>query len=80
MQDKSDMTPEQRKLDNLLQRLGMGKWAVGGTKAIWRYDPNQYVSEREAMEAAGITRFGPEVDVYERDGGYDVVQTREDDA
>ena len=80
MQDKSDMTPEQRKLDNLLQRLGMGKWAVGGTKAIWRYDPNQYVSEREAMEAAGITRFGPEVDVYEREGGYDVTQTREEDA
>jgi hypothetical protein len=80
MRDKSEMTPEQRKLDNMLQRLGMGKWAVGGTKAIWRYDPNQYVSEREAMEAAGITRFAPEVDVYERDGGYDVVQTREDDA
>ena len=80
MKDKSDMTPEQRKLDNMLQRLGMGKWAVGGTKAIWRYDPNQYVSEKEAMEAAGITRFAPEPDVYERDGGYDVVQTNEDNA
>jgi hypothetical protein len=80
MRDKSDMTPEQRKLDNMLQRLGMGKWAVGGTKAIWRYDPNQYVSEKDAMEAAGITRFGPQEDVYERDGGYDVVQTGEDDA
>jgi hypothetical protein len=78
--DKSEMTPEQRKLDNLLQRLGMGKWAVGGTKAIWRYDPNQYVSEKDAMEAAGITRFGPEIDVYEREGGYDVVQTTEDNA
>ena len=80
MRDKSEMTPEQRKLDNLLQRLGMGKWAVGGTKAIWRYDPNQYVSEKEAMEAAGITRFGPQVDPYEADGGYDVVQTTEDNA
>ena len=80
IKDKSDMTPEQRRLDNLLQRLGMGKWAVGGTKAIWRYDPNQYVSEKEAMEAAGITRFGPQVDVYEADGGYDVVQTAEDEA
>jgi hypothetical protein len=80
IQDKSDMTPEQRRLDNLLQRLGMGKWAVGGTKAIWRYDPNQYVSEKEAMEAAGITRFAPQVDVYEADGGYDVAQTTEDNA
>jgi hypothetical protein len=80
MKDKSDMTPEQRKLDNMLQRLGMGKWAVGGTKAIWRFDPNQYVSEKEAMEAAGITRFAPEPDVYERDGGYDVAQTTEDNA
>ena len=80
IRDKNDMTPEQRKLDNMLQRLGMGKWAVGGTKAIWRYDPNQYVSEKEAMEAAGITRFGEQVDVYERDGGYDVEQTTEDNA
>ncbi len=78
IKDKSDMTPEQLKLDNLLQRLGMGKWAVGGTKAIWRYDPNQYVSEKMAMEAAGITRFGPQVNVYEREG-YDVTQTRDED-
>jgi hypothetical protein len=80
MRDKNDMTPEQRKLDNMLQRLGMGKWAVGGTKAIWRYDPNQYVSEKEAMEAAGITRFAPQVDFYEAEGGYDVVQTTDDNA
>lgn len=80
IRDKNDMSPEQRKLDNMLQRLGMGKWAVGGTKAIWRYDPNQYVSEKDAMEAAGITRFGEQVDVYERDGGYDVEQTTEDNA
>jgi hypothetical protein len=80
IRDKNEMTPEQRKLDNMLQRLGMGKWAVGGTKAIWRYDPNQYVSEQEAMQAAGITRFGEQMDVYEREGGYDVVQTGEDDA
>jgi hypothetical protein len=80
IREKNDMTPEQRKLDNMLQRLGMGKWAVGGTKAIWRYDPDQYVSEREAMEAAGITRFGVQEDVYEREGGYDVVQTGEDDS
>lgn len=77
---KNKMTPEQRRLDNMLQRYGMGEWAVGGTKAIWRYDPNQYVSEKDAMTAAGIARFGPQMDVYERDGGYDVEQTREDDA
>lgn len=80
IKDKNTMTPEQRKLDNLLQRLGMGKWAVGGTKAIWRYDPNQYVSEKEAMAAAGITRFGPQVDVYEAEVGNDYVQTTEDNA
>jgi hypothetical protein len=80
MKDKHDMTPEERKLDNMLQNLGMSKWAVGGTAAIRKYDPNQYISEREAMEAAGITRFGQEMDVYESEGGYDHVQTREDDA
>jgi hypothetical protein len=80
MREKNELSPEGRKLDNMLQRLGMGKWAVGGTKAIWRYDPDQYVSEQDAMAAAGITRFGEQVDVYERDGGYDVIQTGEDDA
>jgi hypothetical protein len=80
MKDKHDMTPEERKLDNMLQNLGMSKWAVGGTSAIRKYDPNQYMSEREAMTAAGITRFGQQMDVYESEGGYDHVQTREDDA
>ena len=80
IKDKDTMTPEERKLDNMLQNLGMGPWAVGGSAAIRKYDPNQYVSEREAMTAAGITRFGPQVDVYESEGGYDVEQTSADDA
>jgi len=81
IKDKTDMTPEERKLDNLLQRYGMGHYAVGGTKAIWKYDPKHYVTEREEMLAAGITRFGEAAEVYRPEGdGYDVEQTSPDDA
>lgn len=80
IRDKNEMTPEQRKLDNILQRYGMGRWAVGGTKAIYRFDPNQYATEEQAMLAAGITRFPDQIDVYEREGGYDVEQTDENNA
>lgn len=71
---------EGRRLEKMLMRMGMGQWAVGGTKAIWKYDPKQYTKERDDMEAAGITRFGPEPDVYNRGEGVDVEQFTEDDA
>jgi hypothetical protein len=73
------MTPEERKLDNMLQKLGMGKWAIQ-SKAVRQFDPNQYVSDEQAMLAAGIARFGEQVDVYEREGAYDVEQTNEQNA
>ena len=29
-----------------MKRLGLGDWAVGGTKAIYKYDAEQYERER----------------------------------
>jgi hypothetical protein len=87
-----------------MKRLGMGRWAVGGTAAIRVYDKDQYEREKTERAQAGILDFpgaGPTdilgtegrpfdelglpgeafpFDAYERDGGYDHVQTREDDA
>jgi hypothetical protein len=76
----NELDEEGRRLEKMLMRMGMGKWAVGGTKAIWKYDPKQYTKERDDMAEAGITRFGPEPDVYNRGEGFDVAQHHEDDA
>jgi hypothetical protein len=76
----NELDEEGRRLEKMLMRMGMGKWAVGGTKAIWKYDPKQYTKERDDMAEAGITRFGPEPDVYNRGEGFDVAQHQEDDA
>lgn len=47
----------------LQMRLGIGEWAVGGTKAIYAYDADLYDREREQRAEAGIVDFpgfGPE--------------------
>jgi len=98
------MSDEERAAELLMKRLGMGRWAVGGTAAIRVYDQDQYEREKAERAQAGILDFpgaGPSdvlgvdgrpidalglpseanpFDAYERDGGYDHIQTREDDA
>ena len=47
----------------LQMKLGIGDWAVGGTKAIYAYDQERYDIEREQRAEAGIIDFpgfGPE--------------------
>jgi hypothetical protein len=47
----------------LQMRLGIGEWAVGGTKAIYAYDADLYDRERDQRAEAGIVDFpgfGPE--------------------
>jgi len=39
------------------KRLGLGEWAVGGTKLIYKYDKDYYDLEREKDEAAGIDNW-----------------------
>jgi hypothetical protein len=95
--DLDKMSKEAKAVELLNKKLGLGRWAVGGTKAIYAYDPEQYEKEKQerlaagiidypAMEAIptgraigadGLMDFGAE---YEAEGGYDVVQTAEDDA
>jgi hypothetical protein len=57
------MTKEMKQIEKLKKKLGLGKWAVGGTKLIYAYDADRYDYEREERAAAGIVDFpgyGPE--------------------
>ncbi len=51
------LTDEERAIELMNQRLGIGKWAVGGTKLIYAYDKDYYDLERQKRIAAGIIDF-----------------------
>jgi hypothetical protein len=81
------LTDEERAVELMNKRLGLGKWAVGGTKLIYAYDKDYYDLERQKREAAGIIDFpglgpdqvealnGREVDEY----GFPVFGDAEED-
>ena len=58
---KSD---EDRAIELVKKKLGIGRWAIGGSKLIWSYNADQYDKEREARlkeyNAAGETLNGVE--------------------
>jgi hypothetical protein len=64
------LTPEARKLELMIKRIGLNEWAVGGTKAIFQYDVDQYLIERNERVSMG---FG------EGEGGYDNSQMAAED-
>ena len=88
--DLDGMSKEAKSLELLNKKLGLGKWAVGGTKAIYAYDPEQYEREKQERLAAGIMDMSmePQGRAVDADGftvgaeeeGVDHTQTREDDA
>jgi hypothetical protein len=51
------LTDEEKAIELMNKRLGLGKWAVGGTKLIYAYDKDYYDLERQKREAAGIIDF-----------------------
>ena len=59
----SGMSRATKDIEKLKMKLGLGDWAVGGTKAIYAYDQDRYDIEREQRAEAGIIDFpgyGPE--------------------
>jgi hypothetical protein len=57
--DIDKLNDDDKKLELLRKGLGMGRWAIGGTKLIYAYDADQYDKERVArMEQ--YTSVGPE--------------------
>jgi hypothetical protein len=80
-----EMTDEERAIDSLNRRLGLGKWAVGGTKVIFQYDPDYWMREAAEREAAGIeddtglVRPPTEEELDAEEGGYDHGRDEEDE-
>jgi hypothetical protein len=55
--DLDKMSPEEKKSELMMKRLGLGKWSVGGTKAIRTLDPEQLERERAKRIEMGIGDF-----------------------
>ncbi len=51
------MSDEERTVELMKKRLGLGRWSIGGTKLIYAYDQDQYDRERLERERAGIIDF-----------------------
>jgi len=51
------LTDDERAVELTNKKLGIGKWAVGGTKKIYAYDKEYYDQERQKRLAAGIVDF-----------------------
>jgi hypothetical protein len=55
--EMSAMTRDRRQVELTLKRIGAGRWAVGGSKAIRQYDPERYEAERLERANAGIVDY-----------------------
>ena len=78
------LSDEERAMELMNKRLGMGKWAVGGTKLIYAYDKDYYDQEREKRLHAGImddmgNDMGNNDDPFEEEEGYDNNEHADDD-
>jgi len=68
------LSDEERAMELMNKRKGLGKWAVGGTKLIYAYDKEYYDQEREKRARAGIME-----EDEEGEEGYDNNQHADDD-
>ena len=57
IRDNEKLSKDMKQLDKLQKKLGIGHWAVGGTSAIYSYDPDAYDHNREELVAMGYTAF-----------------------
>jgi hypothetical protein len=70
----TDMPRAQKDITKIQMKLGIGEWAVGGTKAIYAYDKDRYDIERDQRAQAGIIDFpgaGPEGGAGQEQGQMD---------
>ena len=57
IKDFDKMDKDGKKLELLKKKLGLGRWAKGGTKVIWQYDEAQYAFDKMERQEAGIQDF-----------------------
>lgn len=55
--DLDKMSPEEKKSELMMKRLGLGKWSIGGTKAIRTLDPEQLEREQAKRIEMGFGDF-----------------------
>ena len=53
----NDMSRAGKDIEKIKIKLGLGDWAVGGTKGVYAYDQDRYDVEREQRAQAGIVDF-----------------------
>ena len=78
------LSDEERAMELMNKRKGLGKWAVGGTKLIYAYDKEYYDQERDKRFQAGIMDDMDDMDDMgdendEEEEGYDHNQHSDDD-
>ena len=79
------LTPEEKRLELIQKKLGLGEWSRGGTKSIYAYNSEQYEFERNQRAEMGL-RNQTQADRYNllsqeqnMDSGYDNQQINPDD-
>jgi hypothetical protein len=45
---------DEKRVELMKKRLGIGKWAIGGTKLVYAYDPDQWEKNRQEL----LTNYG----------------------
>jgi hypothetical protein len=65
---QNKMTPEQKKADMMMKRLGLGTWAVGGTKGVYMLSDEQADREREQREQMNLGNYGLDPDAAAQAG------------
>jgi len=55
--DLDKMSPEEKKSELMMKRLGLGKWSIGGTKAITTLNPEQLEREQAKRIEMGFGDF-----------------------
>jgi hypothetical protein len=79
------MTADRRKVELVNKKLGLGDWAIGGSRAIREYNPERFIAEQEERQQAGwedykrVDMFGVEYAAENINDGYDHEQLREDE-
>jgi hypothetical protein len=76
------MTEQERKLELEKKKLGLGRWAVGGTKLVYSYDADYWDKTREeiARDYATAAGMGPDGELPENAPGFvDPFAYRDDD-
>jgi len=80
------LTPQEKSVAKMNKKLGLKEWAVGGTKAIYAYNPEQYEIERGQRADMGFKELVDTGDDVERgtdkmaaEAGYSTEQVDADD-